>query len=160
MSAQRACFLSQTLMDHETGRRHNTASQKKLHTHGLQDKTTATDRVSRSHSPSSVATCPRQSSNTTCVSSLEEVGLLSCQLAHGVITLLQVWIATIRLELQLNVEHRQLLCQLSCLQELRLHVGWVGFTFDLDNSYFAFTNLPLDPQVSQLHMSHLSQATS
>ena len=28
MSAQRACFLSQTLMDRETERRHNTASQK------------------------------------------------------------------------------------------------------------------------------------
>ena len=29
MSAPRACFLSQTLMDRETERRHNTASQKK-----------------------------------------------------------------------------------------------------------------------------------
>ena len=44
MSAQRACFLSQTLMGHETGRRHNTASHKLLHKHELNDKTTAKDR--------------------------------------------------------------------------------------------------------------------
>ena len=83
MSAQRACFLSQTLMDHVTGRRHNTASQKNLHRHEPNGKTTAKDRVLRSRSPGTMATCPRQSCNTTCVSSLEEIGLLCCRPAHG-----------------------------------------------------------------------------
>ena len=35
-------------MDHETGRRHNAASEKKLHKHELHGKTTAMDRVLRS----------------------------------------------------------------------------------------------------------------